>query len=145
MANENNADFMDDLDLDEPEGVGAKAGVESAQPSYFERPARPRKTQEPINELTETGSIDAVYVSDSDYTGKGLADSSYRRSRSGMNQLRRDLHYGQYLEIPKGRRDIFRRKERLHNAGAIIGAIFVLAAVAAAAYLCVMYLRGQFG
>ena len=95
--------------------------------------------------MSETGSVDAVYVSDSPYTGKGMADSSYRRSRSGMNQLRRDLHYGQYLEIPKGRRDIFRRKERLHNAGAIIGALFVLAAVAAAAYFCVMYLRGQFG
>jgi hypothetical protein len=84
-------------------------------------------------------------VSDSAYTGKGMADSSYRRSRSGMNQLRRDLHYGQYLEIPKGRRDIFRRKERLHNAGAIIGALFVLAVVAAAAYFVVIYLRGQFG
>lgn len=143
MANENNADLMDDLDVDEPEGVS----FETAEPEHpvFERPARPRKTQEPIDDLSETGSIDAIYVSDSDYAGKGMADSSYRRSRSGIDQLRRDLHYGQYLEIPKGRRDIFRRKERWSNAGALVAVVFVLAAVAGAAYLVVMYLQGQFG
>ena len=145
MANDNNAGILDDFDLEEPAEFSAQNVQVSAEPARFERPARPRKTAEPINDMSETGSVDAVYVSDSPYTGKGMADSSYRRSRSGMNQLRRDLHYGQYLEIPKGRRDIFRRKERLHNAGAIIGALFVLAAVAAAAYFCVMYLRGQFG
>ena len=149
MTNDNTVDFLDDFELDEPDVFSAQNAPEEvpaqAEPTRFERPARPRKTAEPINDMSETGSVDAIYVSDSAYTGKGMADSSYRRSRSGMNQLRRDLHYGQYLEIPKGRRDIFRRKERLHNAGAIIGALFVLAAVAAAAYFCVMYLRGQFG
>ena len=145
MANDNNAGILDDFDLEEPDEFSAQNVQVSAEPARFERPARPRKTAEPINDMSETGSVDAVYVSDSPYTGKGMADSSYRRSRSGMNQLRRDLHYGQYLEIPKGRRDIFRRKERLHNAGAIIGALFVLAAVAAAAYFVVLYLKGQFG
>ena len=145
MANDNNADFLDDFDLDEPEGITGMSAPISSEPAVYERPARPRKTAEPINEMTETGSIDAVYVSDSDYSGKGLSDSSYRRSRSGMNQLRRDLHYGQYLEIPKGRRDIFRRKERWHNFGALVAVLFVLAAVAGAAYLCVMYLKSQFG
>ena len=144
VANENNADYLDDFELDEPEGI-LNAASAPAETPIFERPARPRKTAEPINEMTETGSIDAVYVSDSDYSGKGLSDSSYRRSRSGMNQLRRDLHYGQYLEIPKGRRDIFRRKERWHNFGALVAVVFVLAAVAAAAYFCVMYLKSQFG
>lgn len=143
MANENNADPMDDFERDEPEENPSEA-AESEHP-IFERPARPRKTQEPIDDLSETGSVDAIYVSDSDYAGKGMADGSYRRSRSGMNQLRRDLHYGQYLEIPKGRRDIFRRKERWHNAGALIAVVFVLAAVAGAAYLVVMFLQGQFG
>ena len=145
VANENNVDYLDDFDLDEPDEFAAQNAPINSQPAIFERPARPRKTAEPINDMSETGSVDAIYVSDSDYTRKGMSDSSYRRSRSGMNQLRRDLHYGQYLEIPKGRRDIFRRKERLHNAGAILGAILVLAAVAAAAYFCVMYLKGQFG
>ncbi len=143
VANENNADPMDDIDVDEPEEISSEA-TEPEHP-VFERPARPRKTQEPIDDLSETGSVDAIYVSDSDYTGKGIADGSYRRSRTGMNQLRRDLHYGQYLEIPKGRRDIFRRKERWHNIGALVAVAFVLAAVAGAAYLVVMFLQGQFG
>ena len=145
MANDNNAAFLDDFDLDEPEGITGMSNPVSTAPAVYERPARPRKTAEPINDMSETGSVDAIYVSDSAYSGKGLTDSSYRRSRSGMNQLRRDLHYGQYLEIPKGRRDIFRRKERLHNFGALLGAVLVLAAVAAAAYFCVMYLKGLFG
>ena len=144
MANDGNVDFLDDLDLDEPDGFADLAPAAS-QPAIYERPARPRKTAEPINDMSETGSVDAIYVSDSDYAGKGSASSGYRRSRSGMNQLRRDLHYGQYLEIPKGRRDIFRRKERWHNFGALVAVLFVLAAVAAAAYFVVMYLKGQFG
>ena len=79
MANENNADYLDDFELDEPEGISNAASAPAETP-IFERPARPRKTAEPINEMTETGSIDAVYVSDSDYSGKGLSDSSYRRA-----------------------------------------------------------------
>jgi len=145
VAHDKNEDLLDDFDLEEPEELPDQAVPAASEPAVFERPARPRKTQEPINDMSETGSVDAVYVSDSEYAGAGLADSSYRRSRSGMNQLRRDLHYGQYLEIPKGRRDIFRRKERLHNAGALIAVVFVLAAVAIAAYFVVMYLQGQFG
>ena len=145
VANDNNADFLDDFDLDEPEGITGMSAPISSEPAVYERPARPRKTAEPINDMSETGSVDAIYVSDSDYARKGMATSGYRRSRSGMNQLRRDLHYGQYLEIPKGRRDIFRRKERWHNFGALVAVVFVLAAVAAAAYFCVMYLKSKFG
>ena len=130
MANENNADYLDDFELDEPEGISSEASAPAKTP-IFERPARPRKTAEPINEMTETGSIDAVYVSDSDYSGKGLSDSSYRRSRSGMNQLRRDLHYGQYLQVPKGKKSIFssRQQAKQRRSAIVMVVIVVILAV----------------
>ena len=110
--------------------------------------ARPRKTQEAINDLAEDETFATEFTHDSNVTvgsRNPLSGRAYNRSRGGVAQLQRDLHYGQYLEIPKGRRDIFRRKERLHNFGAILAAIVVLAAVAGAAYFVVMYLQGMFG
>ena len=141
MANDNNAGILDDFDLEEPDEFSAQNVQVSAEPARFERPARPRKTAEPINDMSETGSVDAVYVSDSPYTGKGMADSSYRRSRSGMNQLRRDLHYGQYLEIPKGRRDIFASRERKNRVKSVLALIVVLALVFAAAWFAVKWFQ----
>ena len=61
-----------------------------------------------------------------------LSGRSYRKSRSEMSQLRRDLHYGQYLEIPKGRRDIFasrERKMRIRSAVALGAVIAVLCVI----------------
>ncbi len=71
---------------------------------------------------------------DSGYTNPGtpISGRSYKRSRAQGEQLRRDLHYGQYLEIPKGRRDIFASREkntRIKTAIALLALIVVLALV----------------
>lgn len=71
---------------------------------------------------------------DSGYTNPGtpISGRSYKRSRAQGEQLRRDLHYGQYLEIPKGRRDIFASREkntRIKTAVALLALIVVLVLV----------------
>lgn len=71
---------------------------------------------------------------DSGYTNPGtpISGRSYKRSRAQGEQLRRDLHYGQYLEIPKGRRDIFASREktaRIKTAVALLVLIVVLALI----------------
>ncbi len=76
---------------------------------------RPRKTQEAINDLEEDESFAAGFTHDSNVTVGSLNPLSaraYNRSRGGIAQLQRDLHYGQYLEIPKGKRQIFSSRER---------------------------------
>lgn len=76
---------------------------------------RPRKTQEAINDLEEDESFAAGFTHDSNITvgsRNPLSGRAYNRSRGGVAQLQRDLHYGQYLEIPKGKRQIFSSRER---------------------------------
>ena len=81
---------------------------------YVRKP-RPRKTQEAINDLELDESFAQGFTHDSNITVRGrnpLSGSAYSRSRANMPQLQRDLHYGQYLQIPKGRRTIFSSRER---------------------------------
>lgn len=81
---------------------------------YVRRP-RPRKTQEAINDLEQDESYAQGFTHDSNVTVKSrnpLSGTVYSRSRGSMPQLQRSLHYGQYLEIPKGKRQIFSSRER---------------------------------
>ena len=81
----------------------------------YVRRQRPRRTQEAINDLEIDESYAQSFTHDSNVTVKGrnpLSGSVYSRSRANMPQLQRDLHYGQYLSIPKGRRQIFQSRDR---------------------------------
>ena len=81
----------------------------------YVRRSRPRKTQEAINDIEQDETYSAGFTHDSNITVRGrnpLSGTPYNRSRANMPQLQRDLHYGQYLEIPKGRRQIFSSRER---------------------------------
>ena len=107
----------------------------------YVHPSRPRKTQPTISEPQNT-----KYPSDSTHDsgiaiggGGPLSGASYRRSRSEMKRLQRDLHYGQYLEIPKGRRSIFASQERARRTKSVI-ALAVVAAILAIAAICVFQL-----
>lgn len=98
--------------------------------------ARPRKTQEAINDLEEDESFAAGFTHDSNITvgsRNPLSGRAYNRSRGGVAQLQRDLHYGQYLEIPKGKRQIFSSRERSAaiRSRAIIAVIMIALAVIA--------------
>ncbi len=123
---------MDDNDIKQSlEGMPA--------PTPYIHKARPRKTQEAINDLEEDETFSAGFTHDSNVTvgsRNPLSGRAYNRSRGGVAQLQRDLHYGQYLEIPKGKRQIFSSRER-HAAVrsratiAIIMIVLVIIAIAA--------------
>jgi hypothetical protein len=86
-----------------------------AQRTPYVRRPRPRKTQEAINDLEQDETYAQGFTHDSNVTVKSrnpLSGTVYSRSRGSMPQLQRSLHYGQYLEIPKGRRQIFSSRER---------------------------------
>ncbi len=99
---------MDDNDI-----LYSDAEPETRTP-YVRKP-RPRKTQEAINDLEEDETYAQGFTHDSNVTvgsRNPLSGTVYSRSRQKMPQLQRDLHYGQYLSIPKGKRQIFSSRER---------------------------------
>ena len=97
---------------------------------------RPRRTQEAINDLAEDETFATGFTHDSNVTvgsRNPLSGRAYNRSRGGVAQLQRDLHYGQYLEIPKGKRQIFSSRERSAavRSRAIIAIIMIVLVVIA--------------
>ncbi|MDO4797388.1 MAG: hypothetical protein Q4A01_05120 [Coriobacteriales bacterium] len=102
---------------------------------YVRKP-RPRKTQEAINDLEQDETYAQSFTHDSNVTVRGrnpLSGTAYSRSRGKMPQLQRDLHYGQYLEIPKGKRQIFSSRERSAaiKSRAIMAAIIIVLLIVA--------------
>ena len=95
--------------------VSSRYGSSDSYRTPYVRRQRPRRTQEAINDLEIDESYAQSFTHDSNVTVKGrnpLSGSVYSRSRANMPQLQRDLHYGQYLSIPKGRRQIFQSRDR---------------------------------
>lgn len=139
MADSELPDILDDLDTGAVE-------AQAEEPQAFVREPKARITQPPIDDNLSYAD-EAGYAHDSDFTNDGVALSGkgYRKSRSDMNVLRRDLHYGQYLQIPKGRRDIFVSRERKTRLRTVVAVFLLLALLAAAAYFVVTYLQSQFG
>lgn len=89
----------------------------------------------------------AQVAHDSDFTNRGplVGGNSYKRSRSDAEKLRRDLHYGQYLEIPKGRRDIFVKRERRTNVKTFLALVLVVVVLAVAVYFLWQYMQTNWG
>jgi len=101
-----------------------------------QRPAR--RTVEAIDDLApDEATPSGDYAHDSQFVhGRTIAsalpfsEGGYRRSRSGMSSLQKSLHYGQYLEIPKGSRSIFASRERARRRKsvlALLGVVILLA------------------
>ena len=115
--------------------IAQSAQENQARTPYVRKP-RPRKTQEAINDLEQDESYAQGFTHDSNVTVRGrnpLSGTAYRRSRANMSQLQRDLHYGQYLEIPKGKRSIFSSRERSAaiRSRAILAAIVIVLIIVA--------------
>lgn len=143
MANENE---LDNVDVRGTDAEGADASVDAAPKPYVRR--RPaHRSVEPIDDLAEDEEDNIPVTHDSGYTIRGgaLSGRAYRRSRAEGQQLRRDLHYGQYLEIPKGRRDIFVSRERKTRVKTFIALVCVLALLAVAAYFLWDYMQTNWG
>lgn len=138
MANEN--------ELESPDVETVETSPDHAPTPYVrKRPAH--RSVEPIDDLAEDEEGVAPVTHDSGYTIRGgaLSGRAYRRSRAEGQQLRRDLHYGQYLEIPKGRRDIFVSRERKTRVKTFIALVAVLALLAVAAYFLWDYMQSNWG
>ena len=113
---------------------------------YIRQP-KPRKTAEAIDDLGEDESYSAGFAHDSNIAVGGslpLSGQPYRRSRADMGKLQRDLHYSQYLEIPKGRRQIFASRERERQIRSRIAAVVVIV-VLLLATLLILRLGGALG
>lgn len=124
----------------------SREGVERrAVPYVRKRPAH--RTVEPIDDLAQEPDESEYVTHDSNFTLRGGAFSGrgYKRSRADGAQLRRDLHYGQYLEIPKGRRDIFASRERRTRIKTAIALFVVLAVLAVAVFFVWEYMQTNWG
>lgn len=122
------------------------AGVGAHSARYVrQRPAH--RTVEPIDDLAQDDEGPETITHDSGFTtgGSVLTGRSYRRSRAEGEQLRRDLHYGQYLEIPKGRRDIFASRERKSRIKSAIALLVVLAVLAVVVFFVWEYMQTNWG
>ena len=110
----------------------------------YVRKKRPRKTQEAINDLEQDETYAQSFTHDSNVTVSGrnpLSGTVYSRSRQKMPQLQRDLHYGQYLEIPKGRRQIFSSREcsaAITSRAVTAAIIVVLIIIAIVAWMLIL-------
>lgn len=140
MSNEHD---WDEMGTDASQTKGPASAAPKA-PYVRQRPTH--RSVEPIDDLALEDS-EPTYVSESSFTTRGapLSGRGYRRSRASGKQLRRDLHYGQYLEIPKGRRDIFASRERKTRIKTAIALVVVLAVLAVAVFFLWEYMQTNWG
>jgi len=116
-------------------------------PTPYVRSRPAHRTQPPIDDYSGDGSDEEGITHDSGITtgGNVFSGRSYRKARSEMPQLRRDLHYGQYLEIPKGRRDIFASRERKSHVRSVIALVVVIAILAVVVLVVWQYMQANWG
>ena len=135
---------MEELELENELNTSETASTASAGTPYVRTPKK-RITADPINDYAQAGVDVDAYTHESDFTADAgrMSGKGYRRSRSEMKQLKRNLQYGQYLEIPKGRRDIFAKRERMTRFKSLLAAVVVLAILAVVAYFVVTWLQAN--
>lgn len=115
-------------------------------PYVRQRPAH--RSVGTVSDYDDAGeAAPAQTAHDSGYTNRGslMSGGAYRRSRSDAKKLRRDLHYGQYLEIPKGRRDIFVKRERATRIKTFLALVVVIAVLAIVVYFLWHFMQTSWG
>lgn len=127
--------------------ISEHASEDAAKQPYV-RQHRHHKTVEPISDFTMPG--EKLEIPENQAAGfessKGAyAKKGWRKPKNEIAHLRKDVHYGQFLQVPKGQRDIFVRKERRSNAGSLIAAIIVLAIIAAVFYFLWTWMSANWG
>lgn len=101
----------------------------------YVRRQTPRRTAEAIDDLAQSDTP-AMYTHESDIAVGGVVgDRSYRKARTEITQFQKNNRYGQYLQVPKGRRSIFAKQERSRRRKSVLAAIIVIGILAAAAYV----------
>ena len=118
--------------LPDPNETGS---IHAPAPTPFVRQRAPRRTIEAIDDLAEDDNP-TNYTHESDIAVGGMvSDGSYRRARAQVTQFQRNNRYGQYLEVPKGRRSIFAKQERKRRRQSAIAALVVVGLLAVVAYV----------
>ena len=113
-----------------PEGAHALTRDTHVAPTPYVRPRKPHRTQSAIDDLAQDNLIETSggYTHDSNITVRGhrpFSGRPYRRSQADMNKLKQGSQYGQYLQIPKGKRSIFVSRERVHRRNSVIIAVCI--------------------
>ena len=96
-------------------------------PRYV-RKRTPHRSQGTLDDLAEDSEPSATYTHDSNISVGGstpLSGMEYRRARNNISRVKNGSRYGQYLEIPKGRRSIFASRERARRRNSVL-ALFVV-------------------
>ena len=108
----------------------------SPAPKRYVRQRPPHRSQGTVEDLVEDGTAEATYTHDSNISVGGstpLSGMAYRRSRNSMTKVRNGMRYGQYLEIPKGRRTLFASRERARRRRSVLALLAVTALLVLAA------------
>ena len=122
-------------DAPQSEVPDEEPAAEATPRTTYVRRRAPRRTQEAIDDLAEDDSP-IEYAHESNIAVGGMiADRKYRRARSDISQIQTNNRYGQYLEIPKGRRSIFAKRERSRRRKSALAAIVVVGILAIVAYI----------
>ena len=127
--------MTDQNETDAPQG--AHMGTQPAPRAPYVREQRVRKSAGTIDDYAEEGEVPARMAHDSGFTERGPIGSG--------RSYRRDLQYGQYLEVPKGRRDIFVKRERTRHIKTFIALVVVLAILAVVVYFLWGYMQTNWG
>lgn len=132
-------------ETENPQAQAAPASQSPKQPYVHQR--RAHKTVEPISDFSRPDEEEVSTLHDSGFTlGKsGRGSRNWKKANGEIAQLRKDLHYGQYLQVPKGQRDIFAKKERRSNAWSLIAAVIVLLIVAVVIYFLWTWMSTNWG
>lgn len=126
----------------------APAPQRREQPGVYVRQRPAHRSVGTVSDFEgENDQAPANTVSDSGYTNRGsiVGGGSYRRTRAGAKKIQRNNQYGQYLEVPKGRRDIFVKRERRSNAKTAIALVLVIAVLAVVVYFVWQYMQTSWG
>lgn len=105
--------------------------VQPERPAFV-RQRTPHHTQPPVDDLRVDDAYSAKTSHDTGYTlsnRRPMAGSTYRRSRSSMTKVQKELRYGQYLSVPKGSHEIFGKRERIRRRQIAVAIIAVVAIV----------------
>ena len=123
-------------DIDEPlEEEPEPRHTTSHAPRYV-RQRTPHRSQGTLDDLADDDTPSQGYTHDSNIAVGGatpLSGMAYRRSRNNMSRVRSGTRYGQYLEIPKGRRSIFASRERARRRRSVLALLAVIALLVFAA------------
>ncbi|MDI9589918.1 MAG: hypothetical protein QM302_02565 [Acidobacteriota bacterium] len=124
----------------DPSGDADLGTSTQAAPRYVRRHS-PHRSQGTVDDLNDQSLPSVSYTHDSNISVGGstpLSGMAYRRARSNMSRVT-NSRYGQYLEIPKGRRSIFASRERARRRRSVLS----LLAVVALLVLAAMFLWGM--